>query len=45
LPGHWLFGIGATIVLLFLVGHAASKADYVLAEVEQLKKLIARKKP
>lgn len=45
MPGRWVFSTGGTIVLLFLVGHAASKADYVLAEVEQLKKLIARKKP
>ena len=37
-PYRWLFGIGSTGTLLFLIGHAASKADYVLAEVEELKK-------
>ncbi|WP_416672056.1 class I SAM-dependent methyltransferase [Egbenema bharatensis] len=40
-PYRWLFGTGSVVTLLFLIGHAASKADYVLAEVEELKKTIA----
>ncbi|PSB14683.1 hypothetical protein C7B61_02040 [filamentous cyanobacterium CCP1] len=43
-PYRWLFGIGGTGTLLFLIGHAASKADYVLTEVEELKKTIASPK-
>ncbi|PSB68219.1 hypothetical protein C7B61_02055 [filamentous cyanobacterium CCP1] len=37
-PYRWIFGTGSTVTLLFLIGHAASKADYVLAEVEKIKK-------
>jgi SAM-dependent methyltransferase len=36
-PLRWVFMVGGTLMLLVLVGHAASKADYVLAEVEQLR--------
>ncbi|WP_416672052.1 FkbM family methyltransferase [Egbenema bharatensis] len=35
---RWFFACSTTVVLLLLIGHAASKADYVLAEVEQIKK-------
>ena len=37
-PLRWVFLTAGTIVLLFLVGHAASKADYVLTELEDFKK-------
>lgn len=35
IPLRWLFLSCGTAVLLFLIGHAASKADYVLAELEK----------
>lgn len=37
IPFGWVFISTGTSMLLFLIGHAASKADYVLAELEQLK--------
>lgn len=37
-PLQWVLAATGTIILLFLIGHAASKADYVLLEVEKLKK-------
>ncbi|MGB3492753.1 MAG: methyltransferase domain-containing protein [Elainellaceae cyanobacterium] len=36
-PLQWIFIASGTTLLLFLVGHAASKADYVLDEVEKIR--------
>lgn len=37
LPFRWAYVTGGTVMLLFMIGHAASKSDYVLTELEQLR--------
>jgi hypothetical protein len=37
LPCRWAYVTGGTVLLLFMIGHAASKSDYVLTELEQLR--------
>jgi FkbM family methyltransferase len=41
-PSRWVFITGGTLMLLFLIGHSASKADYVLVEVEKLRAELSR---